>query len=311
MEDVNFPLDQGQVSSALRGIQEARNESSRPRRSEEEDVRNSDQASNDEEAEQTARAERTVIREDRVDAAEQTRQQDQNVEDDFAEGQEEDVQNPTTAKDEEGVARENLRPLEAAQESGGNPRGGAPSAAERVTDGFRSGNDVADPDRIDEFQSASRVDSVQEGAERANEEATSVEPENPGRPLEDSPSIRDVTEGGGAGIQGREGLEESFSSDPPSPEERSAESLEQRPDNDAKVQQRVQEARVAEEESRVKNEPALETPEQSIEQVEAPDEPLREAVDNNPLRGPRPSELREDDASAVETERGQNISNLI
>jgi hypothetical protein len=311
MEDVNFPLDQGQVSSALRGLQEARNESSRPRRPEDEEVRNSEQASNDEEAEQTARAERTVIREDRVDATEQARQQDQNVEDDFAEGQEEDVQNPTTAKDEEGVARENLRPLEAAQEFGVDPRGGIPSASERVTDGFRSGNEVTDPDRIDEFQSASRVDSVQEGAERANEEAVSVEPENPSRSLEGSPSIRDVAEGGGAGLQGREGLEESFNSDPPSPEERSAESLEQRPANDAKIQQRIQEARVAEEESRVKNEPALETPEQSIEQVEAPDEPLREAVDNNPLRGPKPSELRDEDASAVETERGQNISNLI
>ena len=194
------------------------------------------------------------------------------------------------------------------QQSGVDPRGGVSSPEERLTERFEEGNDVADPDRIEEVQGNTRVDSVAEGTRRANDEATSVEQENPATPLQGQPSIRDVAEDGGSA---QERLDESFNSDPPSASERSAEELDQTPPNDARIQQRIQEERVAEEESRIKNEPALETPAQNIDPVEDPEEPLQEAVDNNPLRGPRPSELRDDDASAVETERGQNVSNLI
>jgi hypothetical protein len=317
MEDVNFPLDQGQVSSALRGLQESREESTRPRRLEDnaDELDNAGQARDEEEAQQASQAERTVIAEDRVDVAEQTqqqtqgRQQDQTVADRVAENQEVEIQ--AQEEEQDGVAEETLQPLEVAREFGVDPRGGVPSAAEQVTDGFRSGNDVADPDRVNEFQNGSRIDSVQEGTSRAVEDATSPERENPARPLEGTPSIRDVSEDSGAGLRGREDLEETFNADPPSPEERSAENLEQRPEIDARVQQRVQEDRADEAETRVRNEPAFDAPAPEIDPVEPPEEPLQEAIDNNPLRGPKPSELREDDASAVETERGQNISSLI
>jgi hypothetical protein len=146
-----------------------------------------------------------------------------------------------------------------------------------------------------------------------NEEAVELEQENPARPLEGSPSSRDVLESGAPGFQSRENLLETFNTDPADPQETARDELQGNrvAANDARVQQRLQEERVADEEDRVRNEPAIETPDQNIEPVEPPSEPLQEAVDNNPLRGPRPSELREDDASAVETERGQNISNLI
>ena len=79
MEDVNFPLDQGQVNTSLRGLQEDREENLRSRRLEE----NEDEAgNNDEEVEQTAQAERTVIAENRVQTGEQTQQGNQtNIED--------------------------------------------------------------------------------------------------------------------------------------------------------------------------------------------------------------------------------------
>jgi hypothetical protein len=320
MEDVNFPLDQIQVTTALRGIQEARDDSSRPRRLEDsgDDLRNPGEAE-DEDVEQTARAERTVLREDRVEVREQvqrqeqTQRQGQTVADAFAEDQEVEIQETAEVEEQEGVAEENLQPLEVAREFGIDPRGGVPSAAEQVTDGFRSGNDVADPNRINEFQNGSQIDSVEEGVERANEEVVTAEPENTAAPLEGTPSIRDVAEGGGAGFQSREGLEESFNTDPPAPEEAAREDLQGNRVAvvDARVQERVQEDRDIEEEARVRNEPALDTPAPDIDPVEPPDEPLRDAIDNNPLRGPRPSEIRDDDASSVETERGQNISNLI
>ena len=82
--------------------------------------------------------------------------------------------------------------------------------------------------------------------------------------------------------------------------------------NDARVQEREMKRRAEAEKVRARNEPALEIPSQSIDLIDANEKPLRENEDNvNPLRGPRPSKLRDDDTTAVETERGQNISNLI
>jgi hypothetical protein len=280
------------------------------------------EARDDEEVEQTAQAERTVIAQDRVDVLEQDQQQEQIIADIAEEALEVVVRDFTgsltiqiaavasklTTEQQSGGAEALLNPLRADRESGVDPRGGVSSPEKRVTERFEEGNDVADPDRIEEVQGNTRVDSVAEGIRRVNDEATSVEQENPATPLQGQPSIRDVAEDGGSA---QERLDESFNSDPPSASERSAEELDQTPPNDARIQQRIQEERVAEEESRIKNEPALETPAQNIDPVEDPEEPLQEAVDNNPLRGPRPSELRDDDASAVETERGQNVSNLI
>ncbi len=323
MEDVNFPLDQSQVSGALRGLREAGGESSRPRRLEDsEDEFRNPEARDDEEVEQTAQAERTVIAQDHVDVLEQDQQQEQIIAGIAEEALEVVVRDFTgsltiqiaavasklTTEQQSGGAEALLNPFRADRESGVDPRGGVSSPEERLTKRFEEGNDVADPDRIEEVQGNTRVDSVAEGIRRAHDEATSVEQENPATPLQGQPSIRDVAEDGGSA---QERLDESFNSDPPSASEKSAEELDQTPPNDARIQQRIQEERVAEEESRVKNEPALETPAQNIDPVEDPEEPLQEAVDNNPLRGPRPSELRDDDASAVETERGQNVSNLI
>ena len=311
MEDVNFPLDQSQVSGALRGLREAGGESSRPRRLEDsEDEFRNPEARDDEEVEQTAQAERTVIGQDRVidfyDVLEQDQQREQIIADIAEEALEVVVRDFTGSLTIQIAAVASKLTTE--QQSGVDPRGGVSSPEARLTERFEEGNDVADPDRIEEVQGNTRVDSVAEGTRRANDEATSVEQENPATPLQGQPSIRDVAEDGGSA---QERLDESFNSDPPSASERSAEELDQTPPNDARIQQRIQEERVAEEESRIKNEPALETPAQNIDPVEDPEEPLQEAVDNNPLRGPRPSELRDDDASAVETERGQNVSNLI
>lgn len=48
------------------------------------------------------------------------------------------------------------------------------------------------------------------------------------------------------------------------------------------------------------------------DRIEEPENRIQEVLGTNSLLGPRPSKLRDDsDASAVETERGQNISSLI
>ena len=259
MEDVNFPLDQSQVTSALRGLREAGGESSRPRRLEDsEDEFRNPEARDDEEVEQTAQAERTVIAQDHVDVLEQDQQQEQIIADIAEEALEVVVRGFTgsltiqiaavasklTTEQQSGGAEALLNPFRADRESGVDPRGGVSSPEERLTERFEEGNDVADPDRIEEVQGNTRVDSVAEGTRRANDEATSVEQENPATPLQGQPSIRDVAEDGGSA---QERLDESFNSDPPSASEKSAEELDQTPPNDARIQQRIQEERVAEE----------------------------------------------------------------
>ncbi len=310
-EDVNFPLDQGRNASAFQALRENAQESGRSRRIEDEgeDLNNSDRVREQRPANELANLEsRTEISsrarqrarketaEDQTDVAEAERRELQANRQETSTDARTESRNPAS----QGAAGSN----ELARVSEGSAADPNP-----IEERARSGNDAADPDRIEEFERGDQTDSVQEVVTRAGERATSVEPENPATPLRGEPSIRDL--GQEQGSQSQEGLEESFNADPPSPTERSEANLEQTPPTDARVQQRIQEERVAEEETRVRNEPALETPSQNIDQVEPPKEPLQEAVDNNPLRGPRPSELRDDDATAVETERGQNVSNLI
>ena len=330
-EDVNFPLDQTRNTSAFQGLREVSQEAGRPRRVEDqrEELTEPDQAA--EEQEQQPVNEVGSL-EARVELSQGARQQAG-----------EDPQNPTDRQNQESpqdvdIAAAERREfqaerqgiLEEATAEFRNPGSQGPAGANelgRVSEGFiqdsdellneqiRSGNDIADPDRIEEFENGARIDSVQEAVVRAGEDAVAAEQEDPARPLEGAPSIRDLAREGSGVPQGREALEETQRADPPNPDERAEELLERSRSAtaDTRVQERIQEERQVEEERAAREEPAIETPDQTIEPVEGePEEPIQEGLDINPLRGPRPSELRdESDASAVETERGQNISNLI
>lgn len=326
-EDVNFPLDQTRNTSAFQGLREISQENTRPRRTEEqrEELNDPEQAA--EEQNQQSVNEVASL-ESRVELSQEARQQAG-----------EDPQNPTDPQSQEAqedIAVAERREFQAnrqenTEDAGSeirNPRSQGPAGANelgRISEGFvqdseellneqiRSGNDIADPDRIEEFENGARIDSVQEAVVRAGEDAVAVEEENPGTPLEGQPSIREVSEEG-AGPQGRERLEEDIRSDIPSPDESAREDLQGNrvAATDARIQERINEERAAAEEDALRNEPAIDTPEQTIEPIETSEEPVQEGLDINPLRGPRLSELRdESDASAVETERGQNISSLI
>ncbi len=319
-EDVNFPLDQERRASAFQGLRENSQDTGRSRRIEDQE----EDSKNPERTEKQQPVNEVASLEARIEISQEARQK-------AGGGTENPAEQPETQQDIAQAERRELQTnrqeaSEDAQSDFRNPGSQGPAGAnelsrvsegsvqdpeEQLNDQERSGNDLTNPDRIEEFQNGAQIDSVREATVRAGENATSVEQENPSRPLEGPPSIRESLEEGRP-TQGRESLEENIKNAPPSPEDRLAETLEQTTPNDARVQQRLQEERAEKAEARAKNEPALETPEQSIEPVEKPSEPLREAVDNNPLRGPRLSELKdESDATAVETERGQNVSNLI
>ncbi|MZH02946.1 MAG: hypothetical protein F3745_06015 [Nitrospinae bacterium] len=329
-EDVNFPLDQTRNTSAFQGLREISQETTRPRRTEEEreELNEPEQAA--EEQEQQPVNEVASL-ESRVELSQEARQQageDPQIPTDRQNQEpQQDVDIAAAERREFQAERQGI--LEEATAEFRNPGSQGPAGANelgRVSEGFiqdsdellneqiRSGNDVADPDRIEEFENGARIDSVQEAVVRAGEDAVAVEEEDPARPLEGAPSIREVSEEG-IGPQGRERLEQDIRSETPTPDESAREELQGNrvSASDARIQERINEERAAAEEDALRNDPAFDTPEQTIEQVEGePEEPIQEGLDTNPLRGPRPSELRDDsDASAVETERGQNVSRLI
>jgi hypothetical protein len=324
-EDVNFPLDQTRNTSAFQGLREASQESGRPRRIEdqEEELDSPDRAREGQEQDPVnevgsleSRVELSQGARQQADPQNPTDRQNQEAQQDIAEAERREFQSNRQEVSED--ARTDSRNPGAQGPAGANElgrvsEGFVQDSEELLNDQIRSGNDAADPDRIEEFQNGAQIDSVQEAVVRAGEDAVAVEEEDPGRPLQGAPSIREVAEEG-AGPQGRERLEQVISNDIPSPDESAREDLQGNRvgASDARVQKNINEERAAEEADAARNDPAIDTPDQTIDQVEASEEPLQEAQDINPLRGPRPSELKDDsDASAVETERGQNISSLI
>lgn len=314
-EDVNFPLDQGRTSSsALQGIREFKEGSGKPRTLEgQEEEANISPAQEQRPANELANLEnRSELSSNaRAEARAESQNTTEEQEPDIAEAERRELQSNRQEAVSEDARANN-------QGSGGtNPltrvsEGAEEDPQERLDEGFRIGNEAANPDRIEDFQAGDQPGSVQEAAQQANENAVSVEQENFSS-RQDEPTVRELP-GEGAGPQGREALEQIIAPETPRPQDAQQAELQENKvaAGDAKIQEKLNEERAVEAEKVARNTPAIDTPEQRVEQVEPPEEPVEEAQDNNPLRGPRPSELRdESDASAVETERGQNVSNLI
>ncbi len=328
-EDVNFPLDQTRNTSAFQGLREVTQDASILRRriedEQQEELNNPEQAQG--ETEQQPVNEVSSL-ESRVEISQGARQQieaeiqeptereNQEEQQDIAEAERRELQ--ANRQEVSNDARREIRNPRSQGPAGGNElarvsEGFVQDTDERLEEGFRLGNDISNPDRIDEFQNGAQINSVEEAVQRGGEDALAAQEQDLTSELTDEPSIRDLAREGSA-VQDRESFREIIDPETPGPEDTAREELQgnrvsvQNP----RIQELVNEDNAAEEADRLRNEPAIETPDQTIEPIEAQEEPIQEGLDINPLRGPRPSELRdESDASAVETERGQNISDLI
>ena len=326
----SFPLDQGN-RSALRGLEESREEAGRPRRLDdaEEEVRNPGRA-----RETEAEEERDVARperiEDRVELTQDAINQNRALEQNRAETQTQQVRsNELVEQDfaqEEAEARsvveQRAESQEALQRNRSEPtptntgdaalstgQGGS-DPEEALNEGFQLGNTQTDPNRIREFSTRNQIDNPQEAAAATNELGSN--PTSRARDLRNearnSGDIADAPEQQTAQIQQRVEADNA--------EVRGTEEVEVQEDNlsetranvpETRAEQRAEDAREA-----ARNEPPLDIPAADVEQIEENQEPLQEAQDTNPLRAPGPSEIRDEpDATAIETERGQNVSNLI
>mgnify|MGYP006416874417 FL=1 len=327
----NFPLDQGNTS-ALRGLEQSREEVSRPRRLDdaEEEVRDPRRV-----RQAAAEVERDVSRperlEDRVEitqdafdqnqAAERNRAGTQTEEvrqavDQQEADQQESIQGQAVAErrvESEDALQRNLRaptPTNTGDSAlVAGPGGSDPEEA--LNEGFQLGNTQTNPNGSEEFSTRNQIDNPEEAAAATNDFDTN--PTSRARDTRDESreTTNDVAD---APEQQNVQLQQRVESD--NAEVRGTEEVEVQEDNLSETGASVPETRaeqraeVAQEAAR--NEPPLDIPAADVEQIEEVSEPLQEAQDTNPLRAPGPSEIRDEpDATAIETERGQNVSSLI
>ncbi len=327
----NFPLDQGNTS-ALRGLEQSREEVGRPRRLDdaEEEVRDPRRA-----REAAAEEERDVSRpervEDRVEITQDAFDQNQAAERNRAETQTQEVRQAVDQQEADqqesiqgqAVAERRVESEDALERNRRAPTPTNPGDSalvagpgesdpeEALNDGFQLGNTQTNPNRTEEFALRNQIDNPEEATAATNN--LDSNPTSRARDVrnESRDANNDVAD---APEQQTIQLQQRVESD--NAEIRGTEEVEVQEDNlsetaanvpESRAEQRAEDAREA-----ARNEPPLDIPASDVEQIEEVREPLQEAQDTNPLRAPGPSEIRDEpDATAIETERGQNVSSLI
>jgi hypothetical protein len=312
-----FPLDQG-TTSALRGLEQSREEVRDPRR-----VR---QAAAEEERD-VSRPERV---EDRVEITQDAFDQNQVAERNRAEIQTEEVRQAVDQREADqqesiqgqAVAERRFESEDALQRNRrvptptntgdsalvAGPEGSDPEEA--LNEGFQFGNTQTN-NGSEEFSIRNQIDNPEEAAAATNDFDTNPTSQARDTRDESRETTNDVAD---APEQQNVQLQQRVESD--NAEVRGTEEVEVQEDNLSETGASVSETRaeqrteVAQEAAR--NEPPLDILAADVEQIEEVSEPLQEDQDTNPLRALGPSEIRDEpDATAIETERGQNVSSLI
>lgn len=325
----NFPLDQGNTS-AIRGLEQAREEAGRPRRLEdaEEEVREPGRTQ-ESEAEEERDVTRPEPTEDRVELTQEAREQNEVLEQNRAATQEQESRRDQLAErevaEEEALARSVIEqgaetqdefqrtrtePNPTNGDTALTPDQGGSDPEESLREGFQLGNVQRDTGRLQEFSTRNQEYTVEEISEEANDLRTDPVPQARAQREENTEVAEKITNSQQQNEQLQRRVEEDNA------EIRGTEEVEIQENNLAETGSNVSETRAEDraEDARqaARNEPPLDIPSSDVEPIEELQDPLEEAQDTNPLRAPGPSEIRDEpDATAIETERGQNVSNLI
>jgi hypothetical protein len=313
-------------------LEQSREETGRPRRLEdgEEDLRNPGRT-----REAAEEEERDVSRPDRIEdlveitqdafdqnqAAERNRAETQTEEtrqvvDQQEADQQESIQGQAVAErrveSEDALQRNRTAPTPTNTGDSALVAGpGDSDPEESLDEGFQLGNTQTNPNRTEEFALRNQIGNPEEAAAATNNlDSTRT---SQARDLRDESRI---TNNSVADAPERQTVQLEQRVESNNAEVRGTEEVEVQEDNlsetganvpETRAEQRAEAAQEA-----ARNEPPLDIPSPDVEQIEEVSEPLQEAQDTNPLRAPGPSEIRDEpDATAVETERGQNVSSLI
>ena len=272
----NFPLDQGNTN-ALRGMEQAREEGRRSRRLDNEEDNLGDprpiQQSAAEEERDVARSERI---EDRVELTREAREQIEAGErtraKDRAHAHSTELGEQNSLKDEARNFEENIQRTRTEP----NPTDGNTAQT--------PGQGGSDPE-----------EALNEGFQLGNAQANASEVAD--APVKQNTELQQRVNQDNAEFKGNKEVEIQ--------ENNLAETGANIPED--RAEEKAEDARQA-----ARNEPPLDIPSMDLEPLEELRDPLEETQDTNRLEAPRPSEIRDEpDATAIETERGQNVSNLI
>ena len=299
----NFPLDQGNTN-ALRGMEQAREEGRRSRRLDNEEDNLGDprptQQSAAEEERDVARSERI---EDRVELTREAREQIEAGErtraKDRAHAHSTELGEQNSLKDEarnfeENIQRTRTEPNPTDGNKAQTPGQGGSDPEEALNEGFQLGNVQANSAE----ETASTTEDVEKDqATQKQERNTSESSEVADAPEKQNTELHQRINEDNAEFKGNKEVEIQ--------ENNLAETGANIPE--ARAEEKAEDARQA-----ARNEPPLDIPSMDLEPLEELRDPLEETQDTNRLEAPRPSEIRDEpDATAIETERGQNVSNLI
>jgi hypothetical protein len=314
----NFPLDH-RNTSALRGFEQSREEVRDPRyvrqtgAEEERDVSRPERLEDRVEITQGAFDQNQAAERNR--AGTQTEEVQQAVDQQEAD-QQESIQGQAVAErrvvSEDALQRNRRAPTptntgESALVAG--PGGSDPEEA--LNEGFQLENTETNPNGSEEFSTRNQIDNPEEAAAATNQldsNPTSRATEVRNETRDTQNAITDIPKNQNIQLQQRVEANNA--------KIRRTEEVEVEEDAFYLTRSNVPETRaeqrpeVAQEAAR--NESPLDIAARDVEQIEEASEPLQEAQDTNPLRAPGPSEIRDEpDATAIETERGQNVSSLI
>jgi hypothetical protein len=322
----NFPLDQGNTS-ALKGLEQSREEVSRPRRLDdaEKEVRDPRLV-----REAAAEEERDVFRperlKDRVEITQDAFDQNQAAERNRAETQTEEVRHAVDQQESiqgQAVAERRVESEDALQRNRTAPTPtntvdsalvagpGGSDPEEALNEGFQLGNTQTNPNGSEEFSTRNQIDNPEEAAAAANQldsNPTSRAREVRNETRDTQNAITDLPKNQNVQLQQRVEADNA--------KIRRTEEVEVEEDAFYLTRSNVPETRAEQRpevsQEAARNEPLLDISAADVEQIEEVSEPLQEAQDTNPLSAPGPSEIRDEpDATAIETERGQNVSSLI
>jgi hypothetical protein len=322
----NFPLDQGNTS-ALKGLEQSREVVSRPRRLDDAEKELRDPRLVREAA---AEEERDVFRperlKDRVEITQDAFDQNQAAERNRAETQTEEVRHAVDQQESiqgQAVAERRVESEDALQRNRTAPTPtntvdsalvagpGGSDPEEALNEGFQLGNTQTNPNGSEEFSTRNHIDNPEEAAAAANQldsNPTSRAREVRNETRDTQNAITDLPKNQNVQLQQRVEADNA--------KIRRTEEVEVEEDAFYLTRSNVPETRAEQRpevsQEAARNEPLLDISAADVEQIEEVSEPLQEAQDTNPLSAPGPSEIRDElDATAIETERGQNVSSLI
>ena len=299
----NFPLDQPDTN-LLRSLEQAGEEIGRPRRpdNEEENLRDPRPTQ-----QSVAEQERDVTRSERIqDRVELTREAREQIEagertraKDRAHAHSTELGEQNSLKDEarnfeENIQRTRTEPNPTDGNTAQTPGQGGSDPEEALNEGFQLGNVQANS--AEEAASTTK-DVEKDQATQQQDRSTSEASEVADAPERQNTELQQRINEDNAEFKGNKEVEIQ--------ENNLAETGANIPE--ARAEEKAEDARQA-----ARNEPPLDIPSMDLEPLEELRDPLEETQDTNRLEAPRPSEIRDEpDATAIETERGQNVSNLI